>query len=143
MNQIFNKKAQKEIRQALRRSLPPSEIILWSKLRNRQICDQKFRRQFSVGPYVIDFYCPALKLAIEVDGDSHFQNGQQGNDKRRQAYIESTGIHFLRFRNNEVRENIAGVLESIYRRLIELKGAVGPPAAESAAFPLPRGTKEY
>ena len=121
MNQIFNREAHKETRQALRKRLPPAEIILWSKLRKRQICDQKFRRQFSVGPYVIDFYCPALKLAIEVDGDSHFRNGEQGRDEKRQAYVESTGIQFLRFRNNEVRENLKGVLESIYRRVLELK----------------------
>ena len=124
MNQIFNRRAQKEMRQALRQSLPPAELILWSKLRSRQICDQKFRRQFSVGLYVVDFYCPDLKLAIEVDGDSHFQAGEQRRDRKRQAYIESIGIRFLRSRNNEVRENLRGVLEAIYRRILELKGSV-------------------
>ena len=141
MTQIFNKEAQKKIRQALRRSLPPSEVILWSKLRSKQICDQKFRRQFSVGPYVIDFYCPALKLAIEVDGDSHFRNGQQGKDKVRQAYIVSVGIHFLRFRNNEVRENIAGVLESIYRKVVELGAGDGTPCHKRRGVPLAKGDK--
>ena len=112
------------MRQALRQSLPPAELILWSKLRSRQICDQKFRRQFSVGLYVVDFYCPDLKLAIEVDGDSHFQAGEQRRDRKRQAYIESIGIRFLRSRNNEVRETLRGVLEAIYRRILELKGSV-------------------
>ena len=142
MTQIFNKETQKKMRQALRCSLPPSEVILWSKLRSRQICDQKFRRQYSVGPYVVDFYCPALKLAIEVDGDSHFRNGEQGKDKVRQAYVESVGIHFLRFRNNEVRENITSVLESIYRKVVELRAGIGPPATKGVASPFPRGTKK-
>jgi very-short-patch-repair endonuclease len=120
MTQIFNRKSEKEARRLLRTSLPTAELILWSKLKNRQICAQKFRRQFSIGPYVVDFYCPAVKLAIEIDGDSHFQPGQQEKDKRRQQFIESVGIQFLRFRNVEIRENLRGVLEAIYRQIQEL-----------------------
>src|SRR5688500_7623038 len=88
MTHIFNRRSEKGTRQSLRNSLPPVELILWSKLKNRQICAQKFRRQFSVGPYVVDFYCPALKLAIEIDGDSHFQPGEQEKDSTRQRFIE-------------------------------------------------------
>ncbi len=87
---------------------------------------QKFRRQFSVSPYVVDFYCPALKLAIEIDGDSHFQTGAQEKDKARQDFIESFGVHFLRFRNVEIRENLRGVLETIYRKIRQLEEAVDP-----------------
>ncbi len=71
----------------------------------------KFRRQYSVGPYVIDFYCPALNLAVEIDGDSHFQ--RDSNDKPRQYYIENFGIRFSRFTNEEVYNNLEGVLEVI------------------------------
>jgi very-short-patch-repair endonuclease len=117
MTRVFNRQAEKEKRQSLRNSLPPAELILWSRLKNRQICTQKFRRQFSIGPYVVDFYCPALKLAIEIDGDSHFQPGEQEKDRTRQQFIESTGVQFLRFRNVEVRENLHGVLEAIYRKI--------------------------
>ena len=117
---FFNRLSEKQTRQSLRNSLPPAELILWSKL-NRQICAQKFRRQYSVGPYVVDFYCPALKLAIEIDGDSHFQPGEQEKDKARQQFIESTGIHFLRFRNVEVWANLRGVLEAIYRKIEQLR----------------------
>ncbi len=77
MTEIFNREAERGIRQSLRNTLPAAELMLWSKLKNRQICGRKFRRQFSVGPYVVDFYCPTLKLAIEIDGDSHFQPGEQ------------------------------------------------------------------
>jgi very-short-patch-repair endonuclease len=104
--------------------LPPAELILWSRLKNRQVCTQKFRRQFSVGPYVVDFYCPALKLAIEIDGDSHFQPGEQEKDRTRQQFIESTGVQFLRFRNIEVRQNLRGVLETIYRKIQSLNETV-------------------
>ena len=56
MTEVFNRQSEKETRRKLRKSLPPAEIILWSKLRHRQVLSQKFRRQFSVGPFVVDFY---------------------------------------------------------------------------------------
>jgi very-short-patch-repair endonuclease len=73
---------------------------------------------------VVDFYCPALKLAIEIDGDSHFQPGEQEKDQRRQEHIEFFGVQFLRFRNNEVRENLRGVLEAIYRKVREMEESI-------------------
>ena len=121
MTEIFNRRSEKETRQLLRNSSPSAELILWSKLKSRQICDRRFRRQFSVGPYVVDFYCPALKFAIEIDGDSHFHPGEQEKDRQRQEHNESFGIQFLRFGNNEVRENLRGVLEGIYRKIRELE----------------------
>ncbi len=120
MTEVFNRQSEKPTRQSLRNALPVAELILWSKLKSCQICGRKFRRQFSVGPFVIDFYCPALKLAIEIDGDSHFHPGQQEKDRKRQEHIESFGIKFLRFRNNEVRENLRGVLEAIQGKVEEV-----------------------
>ena len=70
---------------------------------------------------MVDFYCPALKLAIEVDGDSHFKSGEREKDQMRQQLIESVGIQFLRFRNNEIRENLRGVLDAIYRKVKEIE----------------------
>ena len=124
MTELFNRQPEKPTRQLLRNTLPSAELILWSKLKGRQVCGWKFRRQFSVGPYVVDFYCPALKLAIEIDGDSHFQPGEQEKDRRREEHIESFGVQFLRFRNNEVRENLRGVLEAVYRKVREMEEAV-------------------
>ena len=95
VTEVFNR--QSETRQLLCNTLPAAELILWSKLKNRQVCGRKFRRQFSVGTYVVDFYCPALKLAMEIDGDSHFQPGEQEKDQRRQEHIEFFGVQFLRF----------------------------------------------
>ena len=111
MTELFNKNSELGKRRSLRNSAPRAERIVWSRLRKNQVLGFKFRRQYSVGPYVIDFYCPVLSLAVEIDGDSHFQ--QDSNDKNRQDYIERFGIRFLRFTNEEVYKNLDGVLEAI------------------------------
>ena len=114
MTQFFNKTSEKEKRRILRNNMPSAEGLVWSRLRNSQVLGYKFRRQYSVGPYVIDFFCPALKLAVEIDGDSHFVTDAIENDERRQAFIELFGIHFLRFTNNEVNRELEAVIEKIY-----------------------------
>ena len=82
---------------------------------------ERFLRQYGVDQYVLDFYCPELKLAIEVDGDSHFMHGAEEQDKLRQEYIESFGIRFLRFTNEDVYTNIDGVCQTVYNRIEEIK----------------------
>ena len=83
-----------------------AEELLWQKIRKRQICNKRFLRQYSVGKYVIDFYCPEIKLAIEVDGVTHNSNEEINYDKYRQQEIENLGIKFLRFRNEEIFNDI-------------------------------------
>lgn len=73
----------------------------------------KFRRQHSVDRFVIDFYCPELRLAIEVDGDSHFTPRARAYDRGRQKHIESFGIRFLRVMNKDVYHNLDAVLDNI------------------------------
>ena len=97
--------------------MPPAEVILWSKLRGKNIQGYKFRRQYSVGTYIVDFYCAELKLAIEIDGESHFTAGSKDRDRRRQEFIESAGIRLLRFTNRDVYERLEGVLAAIMERL--------------------------
>ena len=101
-------------RRYLRKNMTKSEILLWTKLKNRKMHGERFLRQYGVDQYVLDFYCPHLKLAIEVDGDSHFMPGAEGHDKVRQEYIETFGIRFLRFTNADVCENLDGVCKIIY-----------------------------
>ena len=113
MTQFFNKSTEKAKRRRLRTDSPTAETKIWSSLRRKNVFGYKFRRQYSVGPYVIDFYCPALKLAVEIDGDSHFIGDAVEDDKRRQAFIESFGIRFLRFTNRDIYDNLEGVLEAI------------------------------
>ena len=105
--------------------MPKAEVILWSKLQKRQVLGFKFRRQYSVGPYVLDFYCPIAKLAIEVDGNSHFQKDAPEYDRNRQASIEQLGIRFLRFTNLEIHKSLEGALEAITGALKETEKQVG------------------
>ena len=104
--------------------MPGAEIILWSNLRRKQLLDQRFRRQYGIGPYVIDFYCPKLELAIEVDGDTHTDDAIAYDDNR-QDFIESYGVRFLRFTNADVYENIDGVLTTIFETIQSLQRGTG------------------
>ena len=104
----------------LRKNMPEPEVILWSKLKGKSLNGFKFRRQYSVGKFVIDFYCPKLKLAIEVDGNSHYTENAEDRDRERQYIIESFGISFLRVTNKEVYENIDGVMVKIIQCLDKL-----------------------
>jgi len=113
MTKIFNKKTEITKRKFLRNNMPLQETILWSRLKNKQLGGYRFRRQFSIGRYVVDFYCPALKLVIEIDGDSHFVNDAEKYDKIRQNFIESLGIKFLRFTNLDIINNLNSVSEKI------------------------------
>jgi very-short-patch-repair endonuclease len=98
-----------------------TEVILWDKLSRKQMHGYKFRRQYGVDQYILDFYCPRLKLAIEIDGDSHFTPGAEEIDKARQEYIEAYGIRFLHFTNPEVCENLDGVCQMIYEEIEIMK----------------------
>lgn len=91
------------------------EIILWSKLKNNQINNRKFRRQHGIGNYIVDFFCPEIKLVIEVDGADHFfDEKSEKYDFERQKYLEKQGLKVIRFTNAEIRDNLNGVLEVIY-----------------------------
>ena len=117
----FNKISQKGRRRFLRSHLTKTEAVLWTRLSRRQILGYKFRRQYSVDQYIIDFYCPELKLAIEVDGESHFTETARAYDRRRQEYIEAFGIKFLRVMNSEVLGNLQGVLDKMAAAIEEIK----------------------
>ena len=117
MSKVFTRKNVQERRRYLRKNMPKAEVILWSKLKNRQIHGERFLRQYSVDQYILDFYCPRLKLAIEVDGDSHFIPGAEEQDRTRQKYIEAYGIRFLHFTNADVCENIDGVCQVIFHEI--------------------------
>ena len=117
MARIYNRKNIQEKRRFLRNNMPKSEVLLWTKLKNRQMHGERFLRQYSVDQYIIDFYCPRLKLAIEVDGDSHLAAITREFDKARQEHIESYGIQFLRFLNSDVNENLNGVCQTIWENI--------------------------
>jgi len=93
----------------LRREMTDVERSLWNALRNRQLGGFKFRRQATLGPYVIDFLCIERKLIVELDGGQH----SHAADARRTAYLKTRGCRVIRFWNHEVVENLDGVLATI------------------------------
>ena len=94
-----------------RRDATPAERKLWSRLRARQFCSLKFRRQVWLGPFIADFICAEAKLIVEVDGESHAE--QQDYDERRTKWLASEGFRLVRVTNADVMGNIDGVLEHI------------------------------
>ncbi len=115
MTLLFNDKYLKKYRRYLRNNTTTAERILWSRLRARQLYGVKFRRQFSIGPYILDFYCPAKQFAIELDGSQHMQETLYENERRR--FLESQNIIVLRFWNADIRGNFNSVLAEIIKVL--------------------------
>ncbi|MGI8893857.1 MAG: endonuclease domain-containing protein [Bacteroidia bacterium] len=113
MIRINNLSKLKEKRRHLRKNLTPAEATLWRILKNSQLEGRKFRRQHSVGNYILDFYCPAERLAIELDGAHHFTEAGLIYDKKRTEYIETLGITIMRFENIFVFERIDYVIDEI------------------------------
>ena len=104
-------KAYRRARQ-LRREMSLPEVLLWKQLR-RQAKGHKWRKQHPSGPYILDFYCDALKLCIEVDGEAHERAGRPGQDARRDAWLMGQEIMTLRIPATEVLRNMDGVLALI------------------------------
>ncbi|NOU16419.1 MAG: endonuclease domain-containing protein [Bacteroidales bacterium] len=111
--QVHNRKELKTNRRNLRSNLTPAVIRLWKCLQNKQLDGRKFRRQHSIGNYIVDFYCSEEKIAIELDGDVHFNPVNEKYDIQRDDYIKSLEIKVIRFRNCEVFENIDNILNGI------------------------------
>lgn len=109
IDKIFNRKQQKSLRQQLRKTASPIERLLWAKIRGGQL-GVKFRRQHGIGPYIVDFYCPAARLVIELDGESHYWQGRQEYDEARDNFIERQGLKIVHFSNFDVTHNLDGVL---------------------------------
>jgi len=123
--QINNKKILEPYRKSLRKNLTPAESFLWRLLKNSQLENRKFRRQHSIGNYILDFYCPSEKLAIELDGASHFTDEGIAYDTIRTEYINSFNIKVVRFENKLVFDNTGWVLDEIKRNFITDEGCTG------------------
>lgn len=110
---IHNRKPLKGFRKELRNNLTPAEATLWSSLQKRQLEGRKFRRQHSIGKYIVDFYCPSEKLVVEADGAGHYTLEGSEYDKIRDNYLNSLGIKVIRIENVDVFNNLEAVLEEI------------------------------
>ncbi|MFZ2969530.1 MAG: endonuclease domain-containing protein [Minisyncoccia bacterium] len=118
MQFINNKPQLKKFRQSLRKEMPVYEKLLWQKIRNRQL-RVKFRRQFSIENFIIDFYCCEARLGIEIDGDSHFI-GEEAilKDKARdETLFKKYKIKVLRFKNTEIAESLEGCINKILEEI--------------------------
>ena len=110
----------KNFAKELRQNLTPAEAILWTYLKNKKI-GYKFRRQYVIQNYILDFYCIDLKLGIEVDGGVHLDIINQINDEFRENKLTKLGVKIIRFSNNEVYEDIDLVLQNINHEIFKLK----------------------
>jgi very-short-patch-repair endonuclease len=117
MKFIHNDPRLKERRRLLRNNSTQEEIILWNHLKGKKT-GKSFRRQFSIGPYIADFYCPKLKLIIELDGRYH--EGRKEYDQERDAFLLGKEYHVLRFPNAAIHANLQEVLNIIERTILHL-----------------------
>ncbi len=120
MGKIYNRQVDNEKRKTLRNNMTKAEAILWGELKNRKILGCKFRRQFAIGAYVVDFYCTELKLVIEVDGATHLTDEEKEYDKRRELEIGQLEVQFIRFTNPEIYQALDFVIDSIKTKIQEL-----------------------
>jgi very-short-patch-repair endonuclease len=112
-------------------------MLLWQKLRNRQL-GADFRRQHPAGSFILDFYCPALRLAIELDGGQHANESKR--DQERDAWLAQRGVTVLRFWNSDVTDNLGGVLEAIAAKAADLRSSeLTPTRRWRADLPLSGG----
>jgi|GEM_PF-145634 len=137
MEQLNNKKSLKEVRKELRNNPTQAESLLWKNLKGKKLMGKKFRRQHSFGDYIMDFYCPEEKLAVELDGAPHFTEEGKQADQERDAVLDSYGIQVLRFENKEVMENMHGVLGRIKEKLTSSKTTPPPETRKTTPQPPP------
>ena len=120
----------------LRKNQTDAERKLWAILRSRQVSGVKFRRQFSIGRYILDFYSPEYKLGIEADGGQHYEDEGRERDELRMRELSRLGVQLLRFTDIEILSNIEGVCEVI-QMAIENKENISP-----HLNPLPGGERK-
>jgi very-short-patch-repair endonuclease len=121
LTQLYNKVSEQYKRRSLRSNMPKAEALVWARLRDRQVEGYKFRRQYSVGAFVVDFYCPELKLAIEIDGPSHWMDGIPEYDAQRQLFLEGKGITVVRVTNERVYQDLDGAIGLIVAAIGDLR----------------------
>jgi very-short-patch-repair endonuclease len=131
---IIMKRRNIERSRQLRKNQTDAERKMWSILRNRQLNGVKFRRQFSIGRFIVDFYSPEFKLGIEADGGGHYKDEERVQDERRTSELSELGVEILRFSDLDILKNIEGVYQVILKT-IENKKTPHP-------NPLPSGERE-
>lgn len=113
MEFLRNDPTLKQRRRELRRNQTEAEKTLWVHLRNKQFYRMKFFRQYSIGPYILDFYCPTMKLAVELDGGQHNLCENKEYESVRSEYLKAQGVEVMRFWNHEVLLDMESVLSEL------------------------------
>ena len=113
---LYNRKL-KNLARHLRKNMTDAERLLWSRIRKKQLGGYQFYRQRPLGKYIVDFYCPAARLVVEVDGGQHFFQNSRVHDAERDRFFKRHGIRVLRFTNLQVLNEIENVLDTIYEAL--------------------------
>jgi very-short-patch-repair endonuclease len=121
MTRVYNISGLKTRRRELRKRMTDAETLLWSKIQRCQLNGLRFRRQASIGPYIVDFYLPSVHLAIEIDGSIHDLPEIKEYDRNRQEEIEAANVTVLRFTNEDVMFNLNGILIEISIQAAVLK----------------------
>jgi very-short-patch-repair endonuclease len=114
----YNRSLKKAARH-LRKNMTKSEQMLWSRLRGKQILGVQFYRQKPLGNFIVDFFAPNGKLAVEVDGSQHTEKGHAVRDRQRDDYLANLGIRVLRFNSREVLKDTDAVIDAIFRIMTE------------------------
>ncbi len=112
----YNKK-NKIYSRSLRTNLTDAELLLWSRIRRKQLGNTQFYRQKPLGNYIVDFYASSAKLVIEADGGQHFEKNNTLKDKIRDDYLKNLGLKVLRFDNLQILQSIDEVLEVIFAEI--------------------------
>jgi very-short-patch-repair endonuclease len=121
MKFIYNNPIFKPRRKDLRKEQTEAEEIIWKMIRKKKLEGLKFYRQYSIGPCILDFYCPSVRLAIEVDGGQHSMPEQKTYDLDRTSYLKSHDIKVIRFWNQDILNNKESALNIIRSQLLKSK----------------------
>ena len=113
MDDYHNLPQKKDDRRTLRNTLTPAEATLWNSLKGSQLAGRKFRRQHGVGAYILDFYCPEERIAVELDGAGHYTAAGNLHDTARTAYLTTLDIQVIRFENKLMWSALDSVLQTI------------------------------
>ena len=126
MGELLNRTKDRDKRRELRRTSPRAERLMWQQLRDRRLGGWKFRRQYGIAHYVADFYCVECRLVVELDGSSHEGEDAAEYDLNRQNYFQSLGFRVVRFQNEDIYNNINGVLETLLNFCLEATPSKSP-----------------
>ena len=120
MKYLYNDRRLRDRRRELRKNMTDSEILLWDRLRMRKVKGFKFLRQYSVGPYIMDFFCVELRLGVEVDGRFHGSTENIEYDLKRTVFLKEHGVELIRFWNDDILYDVDSVVMRLKQKIASI-----------------------